>query len=383
MKFHILILLLISLNFSVHSQSVDSIYSAVITKYESLCNLKDSVVVIKYLTKSRYTDTAILLGRTYVYQLKNMNRYNPEFCVSAPFYIYHFKNNILKYKWIRNDTFKNTIQKSYFLDLKSTINSKENSLYYSYFSWGLTLIPSNDRGDFSKAQYDKPFLLKYTPDTIIIRQKRKKEKQSYRSIYINKYFEIFKIEDINLNEEESDEYFGAEFTYSKKESFLELSKKYQLGNFTDTPAGWLKPSKGLAKDTINKSTKILNLLNQQHVVLNKKYILFDYWYLNCGPCQKMMPLMSQMEDKIDTSKIMIIGVDETDKEQNILTYLNKRNYHIPQLDCNYHAPMQTISAFPTLVLLDSNFNEVKRWVGYSPLVKFEIEVYLKKLGVLN
>ena len=376
-----LLILLFSLHFSVQAQTADSIYSAVRIKYESLCNLKDSVVVVKFLTKSRYTDKAIRINRTYVYQLKNMDRYNPEFNVSVPYYIYHIKNNIIKYKWIRNDTFKYLTQEFYYFDLKS--KKKENGLHKSYASWGLTLFPTDDHGDFSKAQFDKPILLKYSSDTIIIKQKWKKNKQRYRNIYINKDFEIYKIENFNLNEEESDEYVGVEFTYSKKESFLELSKKYQFGNFTDTPAGWLIPKKEIEKDSINKTTKILSLLNKQKLILNNKYILFDYWYLNCGPCQQMMPLLSQIEARIDTSKIQIVGVNQTDKEQNILTYLNKRNYHLPQLDCNFHAPLHTIYSFPTLVLLDSNFNEVKRWVGYSPAVKLEIEHYLKKLGVLN
>jgi thiol-disulfide isomerase/thioredoxin len=146
-----------------------------------------------------------------------------------------------------------------------------------------------------------------------------------------------------------------------------------------------KPSDPVVKDTVSKHSNILYVLGDSVIPVDRgKFYLFDYWYLSCVPCLEMMPFMNKLHHKADTGKLIIIGVNTYDSEANISQYLNKRGYSFIQLDILKNRPFHRINEHPTLILLDGNFNEIKRFKGYGKdITEKQILAFLKSRGLLR
>ena len=344
------------------------IYKDLIYHNQSLYDIKDSTVFTQYILYDRLTNDSSF--GSYNYLLKSNHKDYHSYVISSNFWIYKLDETTMiteTAKWSNKDS--PVILAEYDLDKK----------YPHPIFYGFRQIPKKNKGDFKSGIYGSYNVISRN-DTFILTQKYRKENRE-RKIYFKKDYKIFKLEEFNFSTEESDAYWCVKFHYFNQNCFDSINSRHKLGFYTPSTKREQAP---VVKDTVTKSSKFLHVLGDSTIQVNRqKFYLFDYWYLSCGPCIQMMPFMQQLHQNIDTSKIVIIGVNAYDKRDAILSYLHKRNYHFMQLDRLKNIPLHHLDEHPTLILVDGNFNEVWRYKGYGKPTEKDVLGFLRSKGLLR
>lgn len=363
------ILLILKINLS-YNQTNKEIYKNLISHNKSIYDIKDSTILFKHELRNSFKNDTTYYTNCYYFKSLNLKYHSMIF--SDKYFINKLYGNeklTQSLKYYKLDTIKN-IEK-----LNLDKETPHSDLYFFIF------LIKKKRGEFSSKVYGE-YEIEKIRDTFILNQKYKKEKRT-RKLYFKQDYKIFKVEEFNYNEDEPDSYSCSEFQYYSHNCFDSLNKVHKLGFYTPiTPKKEIK----IIKDTIKSNSKIIYTFGNIDSILkidSNKFYLFDYWYLSCSPCLQMMPFMNELHNKIDTNKLVIIGVNPYDKKINILNYLNKRNYHTIQLDKSKNIPFHIINEFPTLILMDGKFNHIKTFKGYSKYQEIDIIKYLNTLGLIN
>lgn len=369
----ILILVIFALRASLFAQTDKEIYKNLIANNLSFYDIKDSTVFIDFFLYNRFKNNTHTFKEVYLLKSNNIN--NHQIVFSTIYWLHYLDSNKYSYE-NKNRIFEE--EKKIF----NEVNFDKKIPSSSFYSIGS--IPRNNKGDFNKKTYGK-YTISRVRDTFTLTQKYKKLNQT-RKLYFKDDYKIFKIEEFNHNENDPDAYSRIEYHYFKNNCFDSLNKALQLGLYTPIQE---KKIITPVKDTIRKTSKVIhtfgfNNVDTLLVIDTNKYYLFDYWYLSCRPCLDMLSFMKKLHEKIDGNKLVIIGANKADKKENILNYLNKRDYHFLQLDKTKNAPFHFIEEFPTLILMDGNFNEIKRFKGYAKgYSDYEITMFLKALDLLK
>ena len=88
--------------------------------------------------------------------------------------------------------------------------------------------------------------------------------------------------------------------------------------------------------------------------MKNKYVIFDFFYQTCYPCHQMTKWILEWMPAIDTSKIMLIGIDPTDAEPSMNLFIKDKKIDYPiiisqqakDIVHHYH-----VRVYPTLFLL--------------------------------
>lgn len=110
--------------------------------------------------------------------------------------------------------------------------------------------------------------------------------------------------------------------------------------------------------------------------IKNKYVIFDFFYQSCFPCHKMTGWILEWIPTIDTSKIILIGIDGTDAEQSMKLFVKARRINYPIIigqqarDIIKH---YDVHSFPTLFLLspDGTIQNIHEGMSKSFLTKAE------------
>lgn len=97
--------------------------------------------------------------------------------------------------------------------------------------------------------------------------------------------------------------------------------------------------------------------------LNKRFILLDCWFTNCGECYKDMPRIQKIHDKYRNDSL--VGIyslhcrieSEMENHTTGKSILEKRGYDIPILSIDINASILNelkLKAFPTVLIFDNN-----------------------------
>jgi hypothetical protein len=369
----IIITFLLFFNYSMVAQTDKVIYKNLISNNLSFYDIKDSTVFIDYSLFNRFKNETYKSKDVFLF--KSLDKNNHQITFSSIYWLYYLDKNTYSYQ----NTKRHFIEEKKLFEEVNFDKNINNSTFHP-----LVEILSKNKGDFSSRTYGKYTITK-SNDTFVLNQNYKKLNRT-RNIYFRQDYKIFKLEEFNHNENDPDAYLRIEYHYFKNNCFDSLNKALQLGLYTPMPEKKLITP---VKDTISKISKVIHTFGYNDadtllVIDTNKYYLFDYWYLSCRPCLDMMPFMNKLHEKIDKNKLIIIGANPSDKKENILNYLNKRNYHFLQLDKTKNAPFHFIDLYPTLILMDGNFNEIKRFIGYAKVyTDYEITKFLKALDLLK
>jgi thiol-disulfide isomerase/thioredoxin len=103
-----------------------------------------------------------------------------------------------------------------------------------------------------------------------------------------------------------------------------------------------------------------------------KLILVDFWTANCTPCQKAMPVLTQLQNKFGPQGLEVVGIsidsgsvkDQTNRAK-MLCYRLQTNYRqlLGQNDKTNICGQFAVQAFPSLILLDDTGRILWRHVG--------------------
>ncbi|MCP4631364.1 MAG: TlpA family protein disulfide reductase [candidate division Zixibacteria bacterium] len=113
-----------------------------------------------------------------------------------------------------------------------------------------------------------------------------------------------------------------------------------------------------------------------------KVILLDFWATWCGPCRVSLPFMVEQHGKYGDKGFVMIGInlDQRKSGKQIQEFLD--SYGIEYLnvigDKNISRKYR-VTGIPLTVLIDQNFDVVRRYVGLRPESKIELGNKIAKL----
>jgi len=98
-----------------------------------------------------------------------------------------------------------------------------------------------------------------------------------------------------------------------------------------------------------------------------KYVLMDYWYAACYPCQKAIPSLIKLQEKFK-DKLVILGMNPYDDDEKLKDFIPKNNINYPIVKCTSQFPRSfyNIVAYPTMYILNKEGKIIKTHVGFSP-----------------
>jgi thiol-disulfide isomerase/thioredoxin len=118
--------------------------------------------------------------------------------------------------------------------------------------------------------------------------------------------------------------------------------------------------------------------------LHGKVVLMDFWGAWCVPCRQTVPLLKQLAQGVDPSKVAIISVDEHDSRETWTQFVAKNGMSWTQV-YDEDGSLQrafAVEGFPTSVLLSKDgiiLRKFKGWgPGWEPYLRQAIEAALKE-----
>ena len=370
-----LVCLIVFFCVSSFAQSRSKIYHLVKRSNNSHYSISDSSILISYQITNRFTGESNLALQAY--QINSLTIDTIDIIMSNANGTFLLENNQVTPISKDGDTFP-----VYFTS-KTTF--KEDT-YSSYF-YAIEQIPTLRMRDFLILRYSRP-KIEFAEDTMVLVQ-RDRQNNETRRLYIDSNFRVVRLLSFNNDSNRADAKFNIEFKYFKNNCFDSLNQAHYLGKYWKNKEEALKKKelryKQKLSDTFHFNNDTLKLLNGDfRLKRNYQYFILDYWYLSCPPCIKMHPIMQNIDDILDTSKALLIGVNPFDTKDNIDNYMIPRNYTLSQLDYRNNSPPMEVSEFPKLFILDSDWNILEEITGYSgKSTQSHIEKILKEYKLLD
>lgn len=111
-----------------------------------------------------------------------------------------------------------------------------------------------------------------------------------------------------------------------------------------------------------------------------KYVLMDYWYIACYPCQKAIPSLIKLQEKFK-DKLVVLGMNPYDNDEKLKEFIPKNNinnYRIVKCNNQFPRSIYKVNVYPTMYILNKNGMIIKTHIGFSPdekeAEKFENEI---------
>lgn len=94
--------------------------------------------------------------------------------------------------------------------------------------------------------------------------------------------------------------------------------------------------------------------------------LLDFWFIGCGPCIVGFPKIQELRDSFSPEFLNIVALTPRDDPNNISYFKVKHGYTFDMKpDSSNITDYYGVTQFPTLILIDSNGNELQRVVGVN------------------
>lgn len=108
-------------------------------------------------------------------------------------------------------------------------------------------------------------------------------------------------------------------------------------------------------------------------------VILDFFYKDCPPCRKAIPLLQLLHKKYKSKGLNVIGIDPIDEESNIVKHFisNAGITYQVILDKNNVNKDYHVSSYPTLYLIDKKGNVIYAESGFDELVPDKLEELIK------
>lgn len=346
-------------------------YSKLKVENNSITEYGDSTIFITHKAVDRFTDDTSRSAYGFMFYNKNPDSF-------------HF---------VKSDEYGGLEsyrpEKYYFINLLGDTLIRENVKPFNFDRrhsssrfYSLNCIPTKSKNDFSILAYTLPKLVSEYMDTVVLSQIDRKWKDERLLYFTKKDYRVFKVILQNKNLDRPDAYSSFEIEYFSQNCFDSINEVHNLRGFHkkeySSKYKYSEDERKYSKDTVflQKDSFITDF--------DGKFFLLDYWYLGCSPCLKMMPFMKNLQEEIDDTKLIILGINPYDKEFYVQRYLKDRGYNTFQMDIKKMKPYHNVNEFPQLILVDKNMKDVKVFKGYGKGVSdLEIKLYLKSMNLLK
>ncbi len=96
-----------------------------------------------------------------------------------------------------------------------------------------------------------------------------------------------------------------------------------------------------------------NIYTFSDILKDKKAIVLNFWFINCGPCQMEFPYLQKAAISYDNDVAVIAINPTTDKENNIKKYATQNELSIPLVKGEESwINAFSLKGFPTTVVID-------------------------------
>jgi hypothetical protein len=120
----------------------------------------------------------------------------------------------------------------------------------------------------------------------------------------------------------------------------------------------LAKQKPVVENAEGKKFEFKDLVSINHGLLDPtikgKYVIFDFFYMACMPCHKMTGYILNWLPGVDTSKIILVGVNPSDSEYNMNREIQNRKINYPIIigpQAKEIARKYIMKGYPTLLLV--------------------------------
>lgn len=103
-------------------------------------------------------------------------------------------------------------------------------------------------------------------------------------------------------------------------------------------------------------------------IINGKYVIFDFFYQACLPCHKMTGYILDWLPKVDTSKIVLVGVNPADSEGSMKMEIENRKINYPIIigkQAKEIAHRYVQEGYPNLLLVSPDGTILEHHIGMS------------------
>ena len=133
-----------------------------------------------------------------------------------------------------------------------------------------------------------------------------------------------------------------------------------VGNFsTNDFLGHIAPDFAATNYFTNKKEKLS--------AYKGKVVLLDFWFLACGPCRTLMPVLNKIYYKYKNKDLLVVGVNTKDKNSEaVKKFLKTQGYLYTQIGNAYNIEEKyALESFPTTLLIDKSGKNIHAGYGYS------------------
>lgn len=137
----------------------------------------------------------------------------------------------------------------------------------------------------------------------------------------------------------------------------------------------------LLKDTIAPDWT-LKSLDSKNISLSDfkgRIVLVDFFYKDCPPCRKAIPILQSLHEKYKTKGLNVIGIDPIDEEDSVVKHFISEagiTYEVlmdkKDVNKDYH-----VSGYPTLYLIDREGKVIYAESGFDGSVASKLEELIK------
>ena len=116
--------------------------------------------------------------------------------------------------------------------------------------------------------------------------------------------------------------------------------------------------------------------------LKGKYVLLDFWYIACHPCQLAIPSLVNLQAKYK-DKLVVVGMNPFDTDDKLKPFIPRNQISYKVVKCNYilASALYHVSGYPTMYLINPEGVIIKTHVGFAE-DKVWVEAFEKEIGEL-
>ena len=214
----------------------------------------------------------------------------------------------------------------------------------------------------------------YSYHTIKFRKKDLMPIAYHRKSFLGEMAENLTIElsNILLNPPKVDKFFNIEAHIPPDYKYLEIDKEANIETaFESSPL--LNQASPLWKaPDIND-----NLIDLQELI-GKKVIIIDFWYAECYPCIKSLPILEKLSKQY--TDLLILGLNPIDSQASISNFLKKNNITYTNIKAEESLKAKYfVRNYPTLFIIDKKGIIVEVKQGYSANFENDLKAIINSL----